>query len=281
MAVSFLSENKTVQLIRDRVAFHSRQHGFDRSMQRILAANQAIPGSLIAELYAHWGDPLSASDEAFLRSCIAELDTATGPVLLCGASLMTLILGTLCDAYQSDSQRDDQEKSKQVWCLEQDRHWANLIRSWLVEYRISSAHIIQSQPRFHEGYIWYSVDTGRLANSYQLILCDGARATPRGIIGTLKCMEGRLDERFTMLARNVKENADLRTLNGWAKSHQAKFVVIDKQEGFVKLMRRPAVVAEVPTLDTAAIAAAPKPRSATSKAAQPKPKMSPARQHKA
>ncbi|MFV2090950.1 MAG: hypothetical protein ACC642_09840, partial [Pseudomonadales bacterium] len=230
MAVSFLTENKTMQTIRARVAFHSRQHGFDKCMQQILAANRSIPGSLIAELYAYWGDPLSASDEGFLRSCIAELDTATGPVLLCGASLMALILGAICDAQE--------EKSKQVWCLEQDRHWANLIRSWVTEYRISSAHVIQSQPRIHEDFVWYSVDTSRLADCYQLILCDGARATPRGIIGTLKCMENRLDERFTMLARNVKKPADLRMLNEWAAAHEAKFVLIDKLEGFVKLMRQ-------------------------------------------
>jgi hypothetical protein len=149
---------------------------------------------------------------------------------------MTLVLGTMCDS--------EAGKSKQVWCLEQDHHWANLMRSWLTEYRIGATHIIQSQPRLKEDYVWYSVDTGRLADSYQLIVCDGARATPRGMIGTLKSVEGRLDNRFTMLARNVKEMADLRALNDWAKTHDAKFVLIDKQAGFVKLMRQPVVLKE-------------------------------------
>jgi hypothetical protein len=259
MSVSFLSENKTMQTIRARVAFHSRQHGFDKCMQQIIAADGSIPGSLIAELYAYWGDPLSTSDEGYLRSCIAELRNSEGPVLLCGASLMALVLGTMCDS--------DARKSKQVWCLEQDHHWANLMRSWLTEYRIGATHVIQSQPQLKEDYVWYSVDTSRLADSYQLVICDGARATPKGMIGTLKSIEGCLDNRFTMLARNVKELADLRTLNDWAKSHDAKFVLIDKQAGFVKLMRQPVALKETVPPNQAKHTQPPTSRTATRPAA--------------
>ena len=241
MPAGFLTENKTMQIIRSRVAFHSRQHEFDKCMQQIVASPEPLPGSLIAELYASWGDPLSSSDESFMRSCVSELNSATGPVLLCGASLLTLILGALCDAAD--------EKAKQIWCLEQDSHWANLIRSWITEYRIGAAHVIQSRAKFFDDTIWYSVDTGRLAKSYQLIVCDGARATPKGILGTLARMEGRLDDRFTVLARNVKETTDLQALNQWAKSRDAKFALIDRQQGFVKLTRQLAAPAAQP--DTA------------------------------
>ena len=233
MPVSFLTENKTMQTIRARVAFHSRQHALDKCMQQLLIPAERSPGSEIAELYAYWGDPLTPSDEQFLRSCIAEVKISTGPVMLCGASLLTVILGALCG--------QDETRSKQLWCLESDRHWANLIRSWLTEYRINTAHVIQSPARLFDACVWYSIDTARLAKTYQLLICDGARATPKGVIGAISRMENRLDERFTILARNVKGDAAvLRTLASWAKDHDATFALIDKQAGFVKLSRKKA-----------------------------------------
>jgi hypothetical protein len=232
MSVSFLAENKTMQTIRARVAFHSRQHGFDKCMLDILSPNQNISGSQLAELYAFWGDPLTSSDENFLRSCLAEASTVSGPIMLCGASLLTVVLGALC--------AKDTDRDSQVWCLEHDRHWANLIRSWLTEYRVATAHVIQSPARMFDEYVWYAIDTGRLAKTYQLVICDGDRSTPRGVIGTLKRLENRLDDRFTILARNVKEAAVLRSLNTWAKTNDAKIALIDKREGFLKLSRQPA-----------------------------------------
>jgi len=44
----------------------------------------------------------------------------------------------------------------------------------------------------------------------------------------------------------VKENAVMRTLNDWAKSHDAKFALIDKQEGFLKLSRQAARATDAP-----------------------------------
>lgn len=248
MSVSFLTENKTMQTIRARVAFHSRQHGFDKCMQQLLDPDQAINASLIAELYAYWGDPLTPADEHFMRSCVAEAGTAEGPILLAGASLLTLILGAA----------SAKTGKSQVWCLESDRHWANLVRSWLTEYRISTAHVIQSPPRLYDDFVWYAVDTGRLAKSYQLAICEGGRASPRGAVGVLERLAPRLDERFTLLARNVKETAVLKHLNDWAKQNGAKIALIDKHEGFVKLARQaPAADATGPATSTRAANPAP------------------------
>ena len=229
MSVSFLTENRTMQTIRDRVAFHSRQHGFDKRMQQIIGSEAAFGIGELAELYAFWGDPLSAADEQFLRSALAEANAAEGPILLAGASLLTLVLGALCDKAPI--------KGKQVWCLENDRHWANLIRSWLTEYRVNGAHVIQSQPKLFDDFVWYAVDTGRLAKTYRLIICDGARSTPKGVVGCVERLGDRFDDRFTLLARNVKDASVLRELNAWAKTHDSKFALIDKQEGFIKLSR--------------------------------------------
>jgi hypothetical protein len=234
MSVSFLTENRAMQTIRARVAFHSRQHGFDKRMQQLLGSESAFGISEISELYAFWGDPLSHADEQFLRSALAEANAAEGPILLSGASLLTLILGALCDRTQEGAAGG---RGKQVWCLESDRHWANLIRSWLTEYRVSGAHVIQSQSKLFANFVWYSVDTARLAKSYRLVICDGAGATPKGVVGCVERLSERFDSRFTLLARNVKDASVLRRLNGWAKDNDAKFALIDKQEGFIKLSR--------------------------------------------
>ena len=120
MSVSFLSENRTVQTIRARVAFHSRQHGFDKRMQQLLSSDAAFSTNELSELYAFWGDPLGPSDEQFLRSALAEANAAEGPILLSGASLLTLILGALCDKAPTPG------KDKQVWCLERAAAMASL-----------------------------------------------------------------------------------------------------------------------------------------------------------
>lgn len=243
MSVSFLTENKAMQTIRARVAFHSRQHGFDKCMQQIVNPELAISSAMLAELYAFWGDPLSASDETFLRSCVAEAGNVTGPIVQCGASLLTIVLGALCTR--------GEVKSRQLWCLEHDRHWANLVRSWLTEYRISAAHVIQSPARIYDGYVWYGVDTERLGKSYQLVICEGAQAIPQGVVGVIQRLEARLDDQFTILGRNVKDTAVLHSLNEWAKARDARFALIDKQEGFIKLSRR----AQAPTGDSVPISA--------------------------
>jgi hypothetical protein len=86
MSVSFLSENRAMQTIRARVAFHSRQHAFDKRMQQITGSEAPVKMEQLSELYAFWGDPINAVDEQFLRSCVAEVNAAEGPILLAGAS---------------------------------------------------------------------------------------------------------------------------------------------------------------------------------------------------
>jgi hypothetical protein len=266
MSVSFLSENRTMQTIRARVAFHSRQHAFDKRMQQLTGSDAPVTTEQLSELYAFWSDPISPADEQFLRSCLAEVNAAEGPILLSGASLLTLILGALCDRAPM--------KGKQVWCLESDRHWANLIRSWLTEYRVNGAHVIQSQPRLFENYVWYAVDTGRLAKTYRLLICDGARSTPKGVVGAVRRLGERLDSRFTVLGRNVRDAAVLRELNGWAKENGATLALIDKQEGFIKLTRNAAQTVHDEPIPAAGKAAVPAKRRAAAAVRRPGQKVS-------
>jgi hypothetical protein len=226
-----MSTHRGLRALRTQAAMFERFRGFDRCMRKLGANPQdPVPFSAVAELYAHWGDPLDQSAEGYLRSCLAHAVHAQGPIVQCGGSVLTLVLGKLCDAQGSSTGR--------VWCLESDGHWANTLRSWLTQYRIGSAHVINSRAHMFEGYVWYAVDTARLADRVSLVLCDGARATPSGIIGAVQRLHTRLAPDFTLLARKVTRAEDLKQLHLWAKSHDAACVVVDRQEGFVKVSRR-------------------------------------------
>ena len=227
---------KGLLALREQAQVFERYRGFDRCMRRLsFTDDQSVPLAVMTELFAHWGDPLSQSGESYLRSCLAQAATAQGPIVQCGASLMTLVLGSLCHSAPRNE--------RQLWCLEHDVHWANNIRSWLTQYRIGSAHIITSRAHLFDGYVWYAVDASRLADRVSLVLCDGARATPSGVLGTLSRLEGRLAHDCTILACHVTRADDLRRLNEWAKARAASCVIVDRQEGFIKVSLRGAAQA--------------------------------------
>jgi hypothetical protein len=221
-----------MRALRAQASLFERYRGFDRCMRKLCnSPGEPATMSTIAELYAHWGDPLPQGAEGFLRSCLAEADRAEGAVVQCGASLLTLVLGSRCQA--------SERPARQLWCLEHDAHWSSVVRSWLTQYRIRATHVITSRPQMFDRYVWYSVDPARLADRISLVICEGSRATPQGIVGTLQRLGDRLAPHFTVLARKVSKPDDLKQLGDWAKARDAACVVVDRQEGFVKLTRRP------------------------------------------
>lgn len=216
--------------LRNQAALFERMRSFDRCMRRLRAVTDPSPPmSTVGELYAHWGDPLTQADESYLRSCLGEAARAGGPIVQCGASLMSVVIGSLtCHA----------EPPRPLWCLEHDAHWANVLRSWLTQYQIANVHVITSRAQMGDGYVWYGVDPGRLARDISLLICEGARATPHGVIGALKRVGDRLATEFTVLARHVSRADDLREIAAWARARDAACVVVDRQQGFIKISRR-------------------------------------------
>jgi hypothetical protein len=140
------------------------------------------------------------------------------------------LLGALCAASGN--------KDKQLWCLEHDGHWASLIRSWITQYEITASHVIAARAELFGPYVWYAIDPTRLAPRFSLVLCEGARATPRGVLGTLEKLADRLAPNAVILTRKVGKATDLKALTQWAEIHDAACAVVDKREGFIKISCR-------------------------------------------
>jgi hypothetical protein len=210
-----------------------KQYQFDAVMQTVLdRAGEPVRGSHLAQAYEQWGDPLSQANERFLLSCFAEAARCRGNILQCGASLATLLLGAV------NLRAND--RPNHVWCLEHDKHWANLIRTRVHEYGIDNVHVIAARPRMFRNYVWYAIDPVQLPGDFRLAICEGTRATPRGVIGLIERMHDRFAPQAVVMAKDVFEDAG--RLGEWAAERGVNHVVVDKKSGFVKIAPQRRVV---------------------------------------
>lgn len=217
--------------MRERKDVLTRHFQFDRALRQLInAKGDGLPRDVIPELFAHWGDPINRSGESYIRSCLAHVENSTGHILQCGANLTTLLLGVLCTRLN----RED----KRVWCLADDTHWANVIRSWLTQYGITHTHVIVSPPQLYDNYVWYGVDPKQFPKDFALALCTGGSARVTGAIGLVERMPQRMSEDCVLLAQQVVKAADQRHLHDWAKSKGLGCVLVDKKEGFLKVAKQ-------------------------------------------
>lgn len=214
-----------------RVNAYQRQYQMDRQLRRLF---ETVPNGLseeqLIELWQTWGDNLPASRLPYIRTSISEAARCPGPILQCGSSLSSILIGILC--HQAEA------PAKHLWILEHDPHWGNVIRSWLERYEISKAHVISAPADQFDDFVWYVLDTSRLPKNFALVLCDGSAALPSSAKGVVQRMSDHLDHRCVILARNTKRPRDLKHLASWAKSRRAPFLVQDAAEPFVKVALR-------------------------------------------
>lgn len=191
--------------------------------------------SIALDLYGLWGDPLDPARESYVRSCLAEFNDADGPVLVSGANLMTLILGAVSTG----------DKNRPLWCLEEDPHWTNVMRSWIRRYGIKGTHVISVPPVVKGGTVRYKIDTKHLPRNIGLVLCDAPGPSASSALSTLLTIGGNLSPHFTLLARRLRSD-DGSLIKRWAMKHGATFVALNKRDGFVKISRRANQQAETP-----------------------------------
>lgn len=185
-------------------------------------ANRAV------ELYELWGDALDPAREAFVRSCLKEFETTSGHALISSASLMTLVMGAV----------SHDNKDRTVWCLEQNSHWTNVIRSWLDQYAIRGTYVIAAASTVSGGMVRYRIGTKHLPKNISMVVCDEVGASPGSTLSTLLSIAPHLAPEFTIFARKVRLDEDGPLLRRWAMKNDATFVAVNQRDGFIKISRR-------------------------------------------
>lgn len=225
----FHQQGVRFKAMRTRMEASKRRNALHKKVVSLIG-KQSDPraAQLAVDLYELWGDPLDQARESYVRSCLKEFESAEGHVLVSSASLMTLILGAV----------SANDRGRNVWCLEQDPHWTNVIRSWLAQYAIKGTYVISAPPTVRGGMVRYRVDTKHLPKNIGLILCDGSSATPGSALSTLLSIGPHLAPEFTVFARKIRVDEDGPLLKRWAMKNDATFVVVNNRDGFVKISRR-------------------------------------------
>ncbi|MEQ9451259.1 MAG: hypothetical protein RJQ07_06710 [Pseudomonadales bacterium] len=226
--VNLMAKFDGLKTLGDRKAALMRSHQLDRIMRRLPDSEGQVERDLIADLYAHWGDPLSRADESYLRSCLAHIKVSKSHILQCGVGLSTMVMAVSNMRGAGDNH---------LWSLTDDPHWANVMRSWLTQYHIRNTHIVVCSPRIFDGYVWYNVDTRQLPKGITLALPSGGSASVGGAVGLIARMGDELSDNCVVLARDLKKEADRQQVADWAKCQRLNCVVVDKSSGFIKVTK--------------------------------------------
>ena len=196
--------------LRDRLSVWARHGRLDRSIRHILNEPLgSIPRDLFDTAFEAWGDATPVSKDRYFQSALTEAMRAPGPILQCGTSFTTIVLGILC-----------QQTDRHLWTLEHNAHWASVTRSWLEQYEIKNTHVIHAQAEIFDGSVWYMIDRSRLPEDFGLLMCDGCGVLPSGARGSLERIADRLHHRCVILIKDIRRPRDLRYVSQWAKTHQ-------------------------------------------------------------
>ena len=218
-----------MQARRTRAEATKRRNLLHKRIMNLIARNTGPRAANAAvELYELWGDTLDPAREAFVRSCLSEFETTSGHALISSASLMTLVMGAV-----SDGDRD-----RTVWCLEQNAHWTNVMRSWLDQYAIRGTYVIAAPSTVRGGMVRYRIDTRHLPQNIGMVVCDEVGASPGATLSTLLSIAPHLAPEFTLFARKVRLDEDGPLLRRWAMKNDATFVAVNQRDGFIKISRR-------------------------------------------
>ena len=219
------------EALRSRSDVYHRQYRLDQRMRRVVAElPEQVDRPNLRALYRDWGDPLVEDDWQFIDKCVDEALLTEGPILQCGSSFATFVLGAICHASASPE--------KHLWTLEHQPQWGNLVRARLAQYAVEKAHIINTPAEIFDDFVWYVIDPGKLPANFTLVICDGSRALPSGVQGLLTRFGDRLDHRCVILVRNIKRPKDLNFAAKWAKQHGAPFILDGKEQPYVKIALR-------------------------------------------
>ena len=154
-----------------------------------------------------WGNEGYSADVAFLRACVHAALTGSGPILECGSGLSTVLLAECCA-----------RNGRPLISLEDNPYWVSRVKNCLIEHGLESARVLFSPLRSYGAFDWYSLPESGLANSFDLVVCDGpAGKTRDGRFGLLPVMRPMLSAGCQILVDDAERDDEQRIVAEWAR----------------------------------------------------------------
>jgi hypothetical protein len=146
---------------REAIKLALQTRALRKALQPLRERGQVTTAEMVA-IRAAWGNDGFSGDTRYLEETAKLLKTCREPVLECGTGASTLIEGVLAEKYGFD-----------VYCLEQDREWAAVVRRQLIANDLRRVTVIDA-PLVRSGdYVWHDVTAGSLPKKFGAIICDG------------------------------------------------------------------------------------------------------------
>jgi hypothetical protein len=183
--------------------------------------------NLLKRMRRAWGNEGFSADVTYLRELAKRVVTCRGPILECGTGLTTIIAGILAD-----------KRKLQVWCLEQESAWAEVIERTLAKHRIRNVHVMYAPLKICGDYVWYDIETLELPKDFELVLCDGPAVFERGSVidsrwryGLLPTLKNRSITVHNILLDDVDDAHAEKVLALWESEFHTSQRVVHSADG--------------------------------------------------
>ena len=201
------------------------------------------PKSLLDDLVYGWSEEDNPPTPFFLHAMLEEAKRIGrgASILMCGASLATLVLGIFAKKHGVD-----------VWMLESNTTWFRRMKELLNEHSIDSVQMVYAPVRDYKSFSWYSVDRNDYPHDFSLIICDGPSGTvPGGRVGLYNVMYDYLNDKTLTLMNNVSDEESEKTLKIWQENLKVEVRMTSQDRSFVYVVFDKNRVAEAATEETA------------------------------
>lgn len=168
-----------------------------------------------------WGNHTWAAWKEYLVGCLEAVETATGPILECGAGLSSLIIADHALRH-----------GLKLWTLEENEAWAKHIAALADRLALPNLTLVYAPIRDYDGYRWYDAPLERLPKRFGVVACDGpaAHQAPYNRYGLVPVMGERLQPGGTILLDDGARDAEREIAERWAATlnTRAERIGVDK-----------------------------------------------------
>lgn len=154
-----------------------------------------------------WGNLGYAAGLSYLRHVGGHAIRSKGAVLECGSGATTLLVGALT-----------RDRGRQFIVLEHNKTWYDYLRKILDYLEFSHITLLHTPLVDYDGYRWYLIPQGLVADKISLVICDGPPSSnPGGRYGLLPTMMEHLGEDCVILMDDTHRRAEQHIIDAWTE----------------------------------------------------------------